>query len=280
MEKSINSFDGTNIYYVHKKASNSHTIIFLHGIGANWTVWHKEMDFFAKKGYSYIAPDLRGHGLSDWPHEAEKYHFFNFTKDINEIIKKERIKDFTIVGHSLGGAIAINYCELFKAPKSMVLLDTAHRYPYTHHHEFNLSPFLNNILRFAAKHEHIQHSIFPHVFKNKKKISTFRDHHGFLFQMFYNTPLTCIFKCLDTIHEHTEKNIRNTEEVLKNLEIPVLIIAAEKDRVISPEFSKELHKLIKKSKLAVIKDAHHVVHVEKPYEVNKNIMKFFKKYQI
>ncbi|MFH1612378.1 MAG: alpha/beta hydrolase, partial [bacterium] len=142
MEKSIQSLDGTNIYYIHKENSNPHTLIFLHGIGANWTVWHQEMDFFAEKGYSYIVPDLRGHGLSDCPVEKEKYDIHKFSEDINNILKKEKIKEFSIIGHSLGGMIALNFCEVYEQmPKSLILLDTAHRFPYEKNHEFKLSPY-------------------------------------------------------------------------------------------------------------------------------------------
>ena len=58
------SFDGTNIYYAYHPGL-SPVLIFLQGIGGNWTVWKKEIDFFQKKNYATLALDFRGHGLSD-----------------------------------------------------------------------------------------------------------------------------------------------------------------------------------------------------------------------
>ncbi|MFH1439872.1 MAG: alpha/beta hydrolase [Candidatus Woesearchaeota archaeon] len=277
MEKYINSFDDTKIYYVHKKNKNPHTLIFIHGIGVNWTVWRKEIDFFSKKGYSVLAPDLRGHGLSEWPHDEKKYDYLNFTKDIRSIIKKENIKEFTLIGHSLGGAISITYCELFKdMPNSMVLVDTAHRYPFKYNHEFNLNPFIIHVLRFLSKHEDMRNIHFPHMTENKKEIKNFGKDHKFLFELFYHTPLKCVFKCMDTINEHSKKCSKDIEKLLHELDIPVLIITASKDKLIDPKFSNELHDLIKNSQLKVINNAHHLVPVEKPDEINKNIWNFLK----
>ena len=276
MEKQIISFDGTKIYYIHKKNKNKNTLIFLHGIATNWTVWRKEIEFFDRLGYSVLAPDLRGLGLSEWPHEEEKYNFLNFTKDIYAIIQKEKISDVTFIGHSLGGAIAINYCEMFNMPASLVLIDTAHYYPYQHNHELNLSPFVNYFLRFLAKHEQLRTNHFPHFTDKTKEIINFSKDYSLLTRLFHHTPLKCIFKCLDTVHEYSEKHKKDTENLLQSLNIPVLIITALKDSIIPFKFSEELHNIIKNSKLKVIKDAHHLVQVEKPEEVNANILYFLK----
>ena len=40
-EKNLTSFDGTEIYYLLHRGKNPHTLVFLHGVGGNWTAWKK-----------------------------------------------------------------------------------------------------------------------------------------------------------------------------------------------------------------------------------------------
>jgi non-heme chloroperoxidase len=280
-EKTFESFDGTKLYYVQKKSKNPHTLIFLHGIGANWTVWKKEVEFFSNKGYSIIALDLRGHGLSEWPHNEDKYIFTNFIDDVHHLIKKEKIKDFSLVGHSIGGAIAITFCQRTNLkPKSLILLDSAHRYPYKKGHDLNMSPVIVNLLRFMAKHEHIENEIFSHLFKNKKKLNKFRDNHYKLFRLLHYAPMTVVFKCLDTVHEYSDKLGYKIEETLKKFDRPTLVIASTNDKIIPAEFSEEIHHLVKGSKLEIMKDAHHSITVDKADEVNNSIYTFLKNYNL
>ncbi|MBT4823629.1 alpha/beta hydrolase [Candidatus Woesearchaeota archaeon] len=280
MEKSIESFDGTRLFYIHKETNNPHTIIFLHGIGGNWTVWRKEIDFFIEKGYSIIAPDLRGHGLSDRPVEKERYDIHHFSDDIKNILKKERVKKFSIIGHSLGGMIALNYCEISKQlPKSLVLIDTAHRFPYKTDHEFKLNPYLIHLLRKLSNSKYHLVNFFPHLCNDREELKSFKAKHNILFSLIYHTPLKCIFNCVDSFHEYSDKHVKDTEQVLKSLNIPVLIIASNKDRTINPKYSKELHELIKESELKAINHRHHRVHI-RANELNSNIFEFLTKYKL
>lgn len=97
----LKSFDGTKIYYKINRKSGLF-LIFVHGWTNNWSVWEKEIKFFQKKGYSTLTLDLRGHGQSDKPQNKKQYRFQCFAKDINEIIKKEKINNFVLIGHSMG----------------------------------------------------------------------------------------------------------------------------------------------------------------------------------
>ena len=280
-EKCIKSFDGTTLFYIHKKTKNPHTMIFLHGIGENWTVWRKEVEFFSNKGYSIIALDLRGHGLSDCPIEKERYDIHHFSEDIQNILKKEKINEFSIIGHSLGGMIALNYCEMYKQlPKSLILLDTAHRFPYETNHEFKLSPYIVHLLRKLAESEYHLVNYFPHLSNNRNELENFKEKHHILFKLLYHTPLKCIFNCVDSFHEYSDKHIKDTEQVLKSLNIPVLIITSKKDKVIDPKFSKELHELIKKSELKILNRRHHKIPIHKLTELNTNISEFLTKYKL
>ena len=59
-----------------------------------------------------IAPDLRGHGDSDWSQDGAYLTLF-FTYDMAQLIDQLGAAQVTIVGHSLGGHIALRYAGLF-----------------------------------------------------------------------------------------------------------------------------------------------------------------------
>ena len=80
--KFTKSFDNTKIYYDINKKSNK-SLVFLHAWSHNHTVWNKELRYFQRKGYSILAPDLRGHGKSDKPEKLQDYHFNKFSKVTN-----------------------------------------------------------------------------------------------------------------------------------------------------------------------------------------------------
>lgn len=84
-----------------------HTILFLHGFGGHALQWEKQLAAFAEK-YRVVAPDLRGHGLSDYPDSA--YTMQELVGDLERIAEQLHLpKQFVVIGHSFGGAIAASF---------------------------------------------------------------------------------------------------------------------------------------------------------------------------
>lgn len=279
MNKKIKSSDGLNICYKYIKGKKKKTLIFLHGVGANWTVWKNEISFFRKRGYSIIAPDLRGHGLSDAPKEFEMYQITCFSQDIFDIIKKEKIKNFSLIGHSLGGGIGINFCMLHgkTLPDEMVLIETSSVYPFEHEHLLNLSPYLTHFLRFVASHEKTKEENFPHLKDIDLSLKGVKEDLHIISQILHLTSLRSIVKTLDNLEEYTFKNQSRINKTLKNLKIPLLIVAGDCDNVVPPKFSYIIKKLNKDSKLLLMKNAGHRVIINKPEKVSKVVYDFIEK---
>ena len=59
-----------------------------------------------------IAPDLRGHGDSQWSAEGS-YHMTAYIYDLAQLIHQKQLSPVTIVAHSLGGNIALRYAGLY-----------------------------------------------------------------------------------------------------------------------------------------------------------------------
>lgn len=62
--------------------------------------------------YRVIAFDLRGHGESDWVSDGD-YGVMDHVFDLASLLKTLNIDRFTLIGHSLGGNIALRYAGLY-----------------------------------------------------------------------------------------------------------------------------------------------------------------------
>ncbi|MFK7862775.1 MAG: alpha/beta fold hydrolase [Pseudohongiellaceae bacterium] len=61
--------------------------------------------------YHIIAPDLRGHGDSEWM-VGGTYTQLDYIYDIAQLLHQKKMQDVTIIGHSLGGSISLHYTAL------------------------------------------------------------------------------------------------------------------------------------------------------------------------
>jgi pimeloyl-ACP methyl ester carboxylesterase len=59
-----------------------------------------------------IAPDLRGHGDSQWTLDGD-YTMANYVYDLAQLIHQQELAPVTIVAHSLGGNIALRYTGIY-----------------------------------------------------------------------------------------------------------------------------------------------------------------------
>jgi pimeloyl-ACP methyl ester carboxylesterase len=62
--------------------------------------------------YHIIAPDLRGHGDSEWATGAS-YNEVNYIYDIAQLVHQKKMAPVTIIAHSLGGSIGLLYSGVF-----------------------------------------------------------------------------------------------------------------------------------------------------------------------
>lgn len=90
-------------------------LIILHGIFGNSDNWVSYGKRIADEGFDVIIPDQRNHGLS--PH-SDVFNYLAMTDDLVELIESENIHQPIILGHSMGGKVAmlftLEYPELVK----------------------------------------------------------------------------------------------------------------------------------------------------------------------
>jgi pimeloyl-ACP methyl ester carboxylesterase len=91
-------------------AGSGPAILLIHGIGDNSTTWSSVQSTLAQR-FTVIAPDLLGHGKSDKPRaDYSVAAYANGMRDLLSVLGLERV---TVIGHSLGGGVAMQFAYQF-----------------------------------------------------------------------------------------------------------------------------------------------------------------------
>jgi pimeloyl-ACP methyl ester carboxylesterase len=117
----VTSLDGTRICY-ESAGSGSPALVFAHGWTCNRHFWDPQVTHFAAN-HRVVALDLGGHGDSEM--KREDYTYGSFSQDLCTILEHLDLTDCVLVGHSMGGAVALEAARLAPARiASVVMVDT------------------------------------------------------------------------------------------------------------------------------------------------------------
>lgn len=104
------SKDASKIYYETFGDESLYPIILIHPIGGNIDIWEHEIQFILKKEFRVIAYEIRGHNRSSIGGKRD-FTLYDLSEDLHMLVKELKIKKCTLVGHSIGGAIASLYAK-------------------------------------------------------------------------------------------------------------------------------------------------------------------------
>lgn len=94
----------------YRVAGSGPAILLIHGIGDNSTTWSTVQSKLAQR-FTVIAPDLLGHGKSDKPRaDYSVAAYANGMRDLLSVLDIDRV---TVIGHSLGGGVAMQFAYQF-----------------------------------------------------------------------------------------------------------------------------------------------------------------------
>jgi len=99
------------LHYVDWGNPSAAPMLLLHGGQDHCRNW----DWVAadlRRDWHIIAPDLRGHGDSQWSTDGN-YTLACYVYDLAQLIHQQRLAPVTIIGHSLGGNIALRYAGIY-----------------------------------------------------------------------------------------------------------------------------------------------------------------------
>jgi pimeloyl-ACP methyl ester carboxylesterase len=84
-------------------------VVLLHGFPELAYSWRHQIDALAQAGYRAIAPDMRGFGRSDAPHEIEAYDIVELCGDVMRLLDERDIERAAVVGHDWGATVAWHF---------------------------------------------------------------------------------------------------------------------------------------------------------------------------
>jgi non-heme chloroperoxidase len=248
-------------------------VVLIHGYPSSGASWDKQVPVLLNAGYRVITYDRRGFGKSSQP--ATGYNYDTFAEDLHRLVTQLNLRDFTLVGLSMGGGEVARYLGKYgsKGVSKAVIIS-------------GVPPYL---LKTADNPEGVDGGVFAGI---QKAVAA--DRYAFFsgfFQNFYNTDVflekrvseqvvqanwniaanasaTASFACVPTWHE-------DFREDLTRIDVPTLVIQGDADRVL-PITTTGLRtaKLIKGARLLVVKDGPHCITWTHAEEVNGGLLSF------
>jgi pimeloyl-ACP methyl ester carboxylesterase len=86
-------------------------MLLVHGMQDHCHTWDWFADAFADS-HHVLAPDLRGHGDSEWV-RGSSYHFLDYVYDLDQLIRQRTLAPLIVVSHSMGGTLASMHAGVY-----------------------------------------------------------------------------------------------------------------------------------------------------------------------
>jgi pimeloyl-ACP methyl ester carboxylesterase len=226
-------FIADGIKMVYYEAGNGPTILFIHGVGIRALTYRKTIQELAKN-FHVLAPDLPGFGNSDMP--KEEWDFIKYADFLSKFLVSQNVESVIILGHSLGGRIAIELAYyLSKKVSHLILVDSSPLNTYYSNGKFHLTKLIfKTSLEILIEHNpEYAKIVFDNLFNLKKN--------KFSYLKFK--------KAID-------KALKSESLAARHITIPTLILWGKSDKVISPVHAYELQKEIADSHVKILPGNH------------------------
>ena len=230
------TIDGLRLYYQHCVLNAPKILlIIIHGLGEHSHRYQNLMDAMVPRRMGVAAFDLRGHGRS----EGRRGHirsFHEYLQDVHQFIQLCKVLHpepckFFLVGHSLGGLIALAYClerteflsgVVVSGPAIGVRLQVPN---YKKILASALSTFLPSI-RF-------QNEVHPH----------FLSRDPLVIESYLSDPLVH-HEATARFYTETIKAMAEVRRDIPALRLPVLFLQGESDRIVDPRATEQAFRSI------------------------------------
>jgi len=228
-------------------------LVILHGLFGSSDNW---MSVARKLGeqFTVYLPDQRNHGLSG---KSDTWNYQAMAEDLQQFVTEEQIEQPVIIGHSMGGKVAMKFAGLFPEKlRKLVVADIAPR-PYPVHHQVILQGL---------------QAVKPHELKSRRDADLRLAEHvkelpvrQFLLKNLYrdNSGSFGWRVNLEVISQQIE-NVGEEIRYESPFEKPALFIRGENSQYIRDEDIPEIKKQFARAEVKNIAEAGHWIHAEQP----------------
>ena len=259
MQKSL-TFKNANISF--SDTGKGSVAVLIHGFLENATMWKNVLPTLSKRN-RIITIDLLGHGKTDclgYVHTMEL-----FAETITAVLKQLRIRKCVLIGHSLGGYVALAFAEQHpQKVKGLCLInatsneDTAERKTLRLRANKIIAKNFTNMVRMS----------FANLFGQASK-TVFKEEMELAISEALKTPLQGYIAAQEGMRIRANKNQILTENSFKKL-----LIIGEKDPVL--DFETSLKEAEKTNSAIVVFSNGHMPHIENKLALNDALLSFLK----
>jgi len=256
-------YQNKEIYY--NICGNGKALVFLHGFTENSEIWN-DFSSFLSNYYTCITIDLPGHGKSDTlenEHSMEEMAFI-----VKNIIDSNKINNCIIVGHSMGGYVALAFAEAYPELLKGLCLFHSSALDDTIEIKQNRERTIDFVRKdkFSFLNQFIPDLFAP---ENKSKYQNDID------KLLKNAELMTPEGIINAISGM--KNRKTRVETLMRLNIPVLFIAGKKDSRVPIDKIIQQISLPKHSESLILDNVGHMGYIEAKDLTLETITYFAKK---
>lgn len=255
------------LYVEDLNPEGNKTILFLHGWPGSHNLFEYQFDKLPSMGYRCIGIDMRGFGDSDRPYSD--YDYDRLSDDVRCVVNALKLNNFTLAGHSTGGAIAIRYMARHKGyGVSKLALFSAAAPSLIKRPNFN----------YGLDKETVLQLIEGTYTDRPKMLRDFGD--IFFFQHITQAFSDWFFQLGLQASGWATASIANTwiNEVLfsdlETIDVPTLIIHGIHDKVVPFELGEIQNKMIRNSKFIPFNFSGHGVFYDQKDKFNEELVRF------
>ncbi|MBI2011578.1 alpha/beta hydrolase [Candidatus Daviesbacteria bacterium] len=231
------NLNGESVYY--QKIGKGKDLILLHGWKQDVSTWYPVIDLL-KEDFVLWLIDLPGFGRSDLSKKALTPR--DYSEIIFNFLKKNNLKKVDLLGHSLGGAIAIKIATDHPEVVNRLILEAPSGIRETKSLKKKVFFVLSKIFNLVV----------PNLLNLKQTLR-------YKFYKSINSDYLGANELKGTLINILNEDISNE---LKKISIDTLIIAGEKDGEIPLSVFKKMYKQIPNSRLEIFEDVGHFPHLE------------------
>ncbi|PVD52945.1 alpha/beta hydrolase [Terrimonas sp.] len=266
MSRHYINYNNCNICY--RKTGSGPYVVLIHGFGEDGSIWRYQ-EAFLKNNSTLIIPDIPGSGKSavmDQGDTKDAKLIETYADIIKKIIDAELIETCAVIGHSMGGYIALAFAEKFPEKLNSLGLFHSTAYADTAERKDARRKGIAFIQKHGA-HEFLKQSI-PNLFGD-----AFKQSHPELVQQLIeaagNFSSEALVQYYKAMMERPDKI-----DILKKVSKPVLFIVGEDDKSVYLQDSLSQCYLPGKSLVNIYPSIAHMGMWEAKNQANATLMKF------
>jgi pimeloyl-ACP methyl ester carboxylesterase len=244
----------------YRDEGSGEVLLLVHGMGGSSASWSGVIPLLAAK-YRVIAPDLLGHGESDKP--RGDYSVGAFAVLLRDLLDALGVRRVTVVGHSLGGGIAMQFAHQHRQYcKRMVLISSG-----------GFGGDVGRLLRLLSLpgSELVLPMIAsrPAILAGNAVRALMGSSDRFTARPSFSNRdhRTAFLRTLRSVVDFHGQAVCALNRLGINGVLPALIISGDEDRVIPVEHARAAHEMLPNSQLHIMSGVHHHPPTERPETV-------------